>query len=172
MENESDIREFFTNSWKYLDERGRRMIAAAYAVKLGYGGVSTVSRLSGLSRGTITKGVSEITSGDPPLAPGRVHKPGAGRPSLESLDQTLLEDLFGLVEENTYGDPETPRLWTLKSTRNLAQELQNMGHAISYPKIGQLLKENGYSLQSNFKAEEGADHIDRDAQFKFINSLV
>jgi hypothetical protein len=172
MENESDIRSYFDPIWPHLGERERRLCAASYAIKLGYGGISLISRVTGLSRVTITSGVKELQLGVQPLEPGRIHKPGAGRPLLESIDPSLEENLLALVEENSIGDPETPRLWTLKSTRNLCFELQRQGHQVSHVKVGQLLRENGYSLQGNFKAEEGADHIDRDAQFRYINRLV
>jgi hypothetical protein len=128
--------------------------------------------VTGLSRVTITKGINEINDRVSPLEPGRLHKPGAGRPSLESLDLVLVDSLLALVDESTIGDPESPLLWTVKSTRNLSRELQNQGHQVSHVKVGKLLRENGYSLQGNYKTEEGANHIDRDAQFNYINSLV
>jgi transposase len=156
--------------WATFDERQRRLAAASYAQNLGYGGVSIASKATGLSRVTITKGIKELE--EESLEPGRIHRPGAGRPSIKSQDPKLLEHLLALVDETSKGDPEIPKLWTLKSTRNLSLELEKYGHQVSHVKVGQLLKENGFSLQGNFKSAEGIEHIDRDAQFKYINNLI
>jgi hypothetical protein len=77
-----------------------------------------------------------------------------------------------LIEPETRGDPETPLRWIGKSTRALSAQLTRQHHPISYVKVGQLLRDQGYSLQSNRKTEEGADHPDRDAQFRHINTEV
>ena len=145
-------------------------MAANEARQLGYGGVSTVSRACGLSRVTIIKGVREL--GDPPLAAGRIRRPGGGRPALLSLDPNLPRTLEGLVEPLARGDPESPLRWTSKSTRALAAELTTQGHPVSHEKVAQLLHRMDYSLQSNRKTEEGNDHPDRDAQFQHINEQV
>ncbi|MDR0356647.1 MAG: ISAzo13 family transposase [Deltaproteobacteria bacterium] len=170
MENEKDIRSYFEPLWPLLNERQRRIAAASYAKKLGYGGISLVSKATGLSRVTITKGMHEIEQGQ--IEPGRIHRPGAGRPALTSLKPSLLESLLSLVEKTTSWDPEAPRLWTLKSTRNLSEEMLKLGFSVSHAKIGQLLRENGYSLQNNIKTEEDGGNVDRDAQFRRINKHV
>jgi hypothetical protein len=141
------------------------MVAASEARQMGYGGVSQVSRVCGLSRVTITKGLRELE--DEALAAGRVRRPGAGRPRLESVLADLPGTLEALVEPLTRGDPESPLRWTCKSTRTLAKALQ-----ISHEKVAQLLRGMGYSLQGNRKVEEGANHPDRDAQFRYINERV
>jgi transposase len=164
------LTKIFNNAWLHLDERSRRIMAASIAVELGYGGVTAVSKACGLSRVTITNGIKELNA--PPLEEGRIHRPGAGRPSIESLDTTLEIDLNDLVEDTAYGDPEIPKLWTIKSCRTLADDLQRLGHQVSHTKVMQLLKKMGYSLQANYKTEEGDDHIDRDAQFNYINKLI
>src|SRR3989454_9628738 len=156
--------------WPHLDERARRMIAATEARQLGYGGVSIVSRACGLSRVTITKGLHELD--DRPLPPGRVRRPGAGRPSILRLDPDLPRRLEALVEPLARGDPESPLRWTNKSTRALAGELTSQRYPISHEKVAQLLRQMDYSLQSNRKTEEGSDHPDRDAQFRHINDQV
>jgi len=156
--------------WPHLDERARRMVAAGEAKQLGYGGISRISRACGLSRVTITKGVREIVAS--PIAIGRIRRPGAGRPSLLVRDPGLPRALEALVEPLTRGDPESPLRWTCKSTRVLAMELLLKRHPVSHEKVAQLLRTLGYSLQGNRKTEEGADHPDRDAQFKRINTLV
>jgi hypothetical protein len=156
--------------WPHLDERARRLFAATEARQLGHGGVSAVSRACGLSRVTIMKGVQELE--EPPLPPGRVRRPGGGRPALVVRDPELPRSLEALVEPLTRGDPESPLRWTSKSTRALAAELVAQDHPVSHEKVAQLLRQMDYSLQGNRKTEEGNDHPDRDAQFRYINAQV
>ena len=160
----------FAPIWAHLDERLRRMVAANEARALGRGGVSAVSRACGLSRVTITKGIRELD--EPPLPEGRVRRAGAGRPSLLTLDPELSIALEDLVEPVARGDPESPLRWTNKSTRALAAELTALRHPISHEKVAQLLRSMEYSLQGNRKTEEGKNHPDRDAQFRYINEHV
>lgn len=154
-----------------LTERGRRLWAAAEAKSLGWGGITLVSQATGISNVTIWRGLKELESGET-LDSGRVRKPGAGRKAITETDPTLLENLESLVEPTLSGDPESPLLWTNKSTRKLAAELQAMGHQVSYRKVGGLLREQGYTLQSNKKAQEGKSHPDRDGQFRYIQKTV
>lgn len=156
--------------WPHLDERARRLLAASEARQLGYGGVSTVSRACGLSRVTISKAIQELD--DTPLAPGRIRRPGGGRPTLLALDPDLPSILEGLVEPLARGDPQSPLRWTIKSTRTLAAELTAQRHPVSHEKVAQFLRLMRYSLQGNRKTEEGSDHPDRDAQFQYINEKV
>ena len=146
------------------------MLAANEARQIGYGGVTLVSRASGLSRVTITKAIHELT--EPPIEAGRIRRPGAGRPKLVTVDPELAGVLEGLVEPIARGDPESPLRWTNKSTRALSTELTGLGHPLSHEKVAQLLRSNGYSLQGNRKTEEGNDHPDRDLQFRHINEQV
>jgi len=164
------LSEKFALIWPHLDERARRIVAANEARHLGYGGVSEVSRACGLSRITIAKGIKELDM--EPLGPGRMRRPGAGRRGLLELDPDLPRVLESLVEPLTRGDPESPLRWTCKSTRMLAAELKVQKHSISHEKVAQLLRAMDYSLQSNRKVEEGEDHPDRDAQFRYINEQV
>ena len=165
-----DIEQKLRQLWPHLNERGRRMLAAAEAVHLGYGGVSLVSRACGLSRVTITRGISEL--GAAALPEERVRRAGGGRKSLAVRDPKLLSLLESLVEPLTRGDPESPLRWTCKSTRTLAWELSRRKHPVSHEKVAQLLRGMDYSLQGNRKTEEGEDHPDRDAQFRYINRQV
>jgi hypothetical protein len=146
------------------------MLAATEALGLGYGGVSLVSRACGLSRVTITKGISELDA--PPLPGERIRRAGGGRQKLVVRDPGLPELLDYLVEPLSRGDPESPLRWTCKSTRLLAYELTANDHPISHEKVAQLLRDTGYSLQGNRKMEEGEEHPDRDAQFRHINQAV
>lgn len=157
--------------WPLLDERTRRIMAANEARTLGRGGISEVSRACGLSRKAIAKGIKEIDAGTVP-PPGRVRQPGAGRKKITDRDPRLTGALERLIEPDTRGDPETPLRWTCKSTRTLAAQLTRRRHSISHMKVSQLLHAQGYSLQGDRKTEEGADHPDRDAQFRHINTQV
>jgi hypothetical protein len=156
-----------------LDERSRRRFAAAEALAAGRGGVAAVSRITGVARSTIDRGLAELR-GDaaPAAAPERVRRKGGGRRPLVVTDPTLLCDLKGLVEPTTRGDPMAPLLWTAKSLRNLAAGLGELGHRICHNVVADLLRDMGYSLQANRKTLEGAGHPDRDAQFGYINAQV
>jgi hypothetical protein len=156
-----------------LDERGRRRFAAAEASAAGRGGVAAVSRITGIARSTISRGLAELrgdASGD--VAVRRVRRPGGGRKKLTATDPTLLADLRGLLEPATRGDPQAALLWTSRSLRNLAAALRTMGHRIGHNVVADLLRELGYSLQANRKTREGSETPDRDAQFHYINARV
>lgn len=161
----------FSAVWPLLDERSRRIMAASEAMSLGHGGVSMVSRACGLSRKTIYKGIEEIGQGIA-AEPGRIRRPGAGRKPITETDPGLAEALEGIMEGATRGDPESPLRWTCESTRELAGHLRKRRHPVSHSKVAQLLHSEGYSLQANRKTLEGADHPDRDAQFRHINSTA
>jgi hypothetical protein len=154
-----------------LDERTPRRWAAAEARSLGWGGIVAVEAATGISERTIRRGIYEL---DDPLAAtaGRQRRVGAGRKSREAEQPNLMAHLRKLVDSGTRGDPMSPIRWTCKSTKVLAAELQRQGFQISSVKVGQLLKQDGYSLQSNRKTIEGKQHTDRNAQFEFIAKRV
>jgi DDE family transposase len=153
-----------------LDERARRLVAASEALSLGRGGVSAVSRATGLSAKAISKGIAELRGG-PSAGPGRIRRRGGGRKRAVVKDPTVLADLERLVEPSTRGDPGGPLRWTCKSTRKLAAELGQLGHRVSHEWVAQALRGLHYSLQANRKTREGAEHPDRDAQFSHINGV-
>ena len=163
------IRERFSAVAPFLDERGRRLVAAAEAFAAGYGGIAAVATATGVAPSTIGRGLKELAQDEPSE---RVRRPGAGRKKTIAKDQTLLSDLEALVEPTTCGDPESPLRWTCKSVRHLAQALQAQGHEVSRTLVAHLLNEMGYSLQGNRKTMEGDSHPDRDAQFGDINTQV
>jgi len=171
MNPDALLRQKFAAVWPMLDERTRRLMAASEALVLPYGGVSRVHRACGLSRKAIAKGVREIQSGAV-LEAGRVRRRGAGRKPLTARDPQLVAALDRLIEPDTRGDPDSPLRWVCKSTRVLAAELGRQRHPISHVKLAQLLHAQHYSLQGTRKTEEGADHPDRDAQFRYINARV
>jgi hypothetical protein len=156
-----------------LDERGRRRFAAAEAQTAGRGGVLALTRITGLARSTIDRGLRELAGlVAKEAALGRVRRSGGGRKKLTETDPTVLSDLQSLVEPTTRGDPMAPLLWTSRSLRNLADALQTMGHRIKHNVVADLLRQLDYSLQSNRKTREGTDNPDRDAQFDYINAQM
>jgi hypothetical protein len=171
MADEENVRRVFDVLRPVLNERMRRLVAAAEAQALGHGGVTLVARATGLARSTIAEGIQELAA-PPTAAPGeqRLRRPGGGRKPLTQHDPALLRDLEALVEPSTRGDPESPLRWTCKSLSKLATALRAQGHPISGRKVGDLLRELDYSLQANRKTREGASHPDRNAQFEHINA--
>ena len=156
-----------------LDERGRRVWAAAEASSLPRGGVSLVAQATGLSRTTIHAGIRELQQRKgKPLATGRSRRAGGGRKPLTFHHPDLLKALEQLVEPVARGDPESFLRWTAKSTRKLATELKRQGYRIGDRKVAELLHQMGYSLQANAKTLEGKQHPDRNAQFEHVHALV
>jgi hypothetical protein len=151
----------------HLNEKQRRLVLAAETRSLGYGGVSQVARATGISRPTIHQGLRELDTNEEPK-PG-IRRAGGGRKRVEAMDSTLMEDLEQWVDPDSRGDPMSPLRWTCKSTRQLATLLQQQGHQVSHPVVSELLRANGYSLQSNAKIREGNQHPERDAQFHYLN---
>lgn len=165
------IKKRFEKLDQYLDERLRRLVAGAEALAIGRGGISAVSRETGLCREAIREGCQELERQDH-LPEGRVRRKGAGRKRTVDQDPTLKADLERLIDPVTRGDPESPLRWTCKSTRQLADALNEMGHRTSHRMVGELLRDLGYSLQSNRKTLEGSSHPDRNAQFEHIHAKV
>ncbi len=156
----------------HLNERQRRLLLAAEARLLGHGGVRAVAQVAGVSESTVREGVFELEAGQDPFPAGRARRQGGGRKSAEELDAGLVPALLALVEPDERGDPESPLRWTTKSLRCLAGELARQGHPVSAPTVGRLLRVAGFSLQANAKTLEGAQHPDRDAQFRYLNEQV
>jgi transposase len=156
----------------HLNERQRRLALATEARLLGHGGVRAVAGIAGVSETTVRRGVAELRAGAGSLPVGRVRAPGGGRKRAEDNDPQLTAALLALVEPDERGDPESPLRWTTKSLRHLAQELTGQGHPVSAPTVGRLLQQEGFSLQANVKTLEGAQHPDRDAQFRYLNEQV
>ena len=167
---DENLADYFHDVLPHLNERQRRIAAGAMARALGYSGVKAVAAASGLSLSTVQAGAREVDKGVEPSE--RIRVPGAGRKRAEETQPGLLDALDNLVEPETRGDPERALRWTTKSLRNLSDELASQGHAASPPVVGQMLAAMGYSLQAPVKTREGADHPDRDAQFRYIAGVV
>ncbi|MDQ0605182.1 transposase [Streptomyces canus] len=152
----------------HLDERQRRLLIGAEAQSLGHGGIRAVARAAGVREARVSAGIRELASGEAPL--GRIRRPGGGRKRVVDLNPAVRKALLTLVEPDVRGDPMSPLRWTTKSTRKLAEELARQGHRICADTVGDLLREEGFSLQSNAKTLEGKQHPDRDAQFHYLNA--
>src|ERR1035441_5429310 len=157
MDSDAQLSQYFAGMWPHLDEHARRLVAASQAVKLGYGGISRVSRACGLSRVTLIKGVEELQAA--PLAPGRVRREGGGRHALTSNDPGLAPALDGIVEPTARGDPQSPLRWTCKSARTLAAELTARRHPVSHTKVTQLLREDGYRSEEHTSELQSLRHL-------------
>jgi hypothetical protein len=173
MAKEQELASRFKQLEPWLDERTRRLWAAAESAAIGRGGISLVARTCGVSRRAISEGLSELKQ-----TPAEVRRPrgvrirrrGGGRKKAAMKDASLIRDLEKLVEPATRGDPKSPLRWTCKSVRKLAEELRRMGHRVSHTLVAELLHAQKYSLQANRKTKEGTSHPDRNAQFEHINT--
>ena len=158
------------------NERLRRLYVASEAEALGRGGITAVSKATGISRETIAKGIKEL-HGEAvdalEVESSRERRSGAGRPSIMTTQPGIDAALLALVDKSSYGNPENPLRWTTKSLRNLASELVSEGYKVSYRVVGELLKGLGFSLQQNKKMEQvGTPHVDKGKQFDHINDRV
>jgi len=174
MTNLTDIQSRFKALEWTLDERLRRLLAAAESLALGYGGVTAVARATGVSRRAIHAGLEELRNHDchQPVATHRIRRPGGGRKRTIEKDPELCVDLERLVNPMTRGAPVSPLRWTCKSVRRLTEKLRAKGHVTSHRMVAELLRELNYSLQANSKTIEGSEHPDRNAQFEYINREV
>jgi Rhodopirellula transposase DDE domain len=170
MVDASSIGERYRGVRRSLNERGRRLFAAAESRSAGRGGISASARATGIARSTIGRGLKDLD--DPAALSGVVRRPGGGRRSLAVIDATLLEDLRQLLEPATLGDPMRLLLWVSKSHAKLAAALRAKGHKVSKSSIPKLLRLLGYRRQVNRKTLESSRNPDRDAQFEHINAAV
>ena len=167
------IKERYDRIAPFLDEKQRRLFAGTEALTYGTGGLKRVATILNMSTHTVSRGMKEVQNPET-IDPERIRKAGGGRKQATELDPELLDDLEKLIAPETRDDPESPLLWTCKSTRKLAAELAAMkpGRSVSAKLVSRLLREQGYSLQANRETLEGSEHPDRDAQFQTINQMV
>ena len=170
MIDTSVIRERFTAVERDLNERSRRLLAAAEAKTAGYGGIAAASQATGVARSTIGRGLKDLA--EPGSLSGEVRRPGGGGPTLIEKDPALLENLRQLVEPATRGDPMRPLMWVSKSHTKLAAALRAMGHKVADSSIPKLLGLLKYRRQVNRKTLEGSHNPDRNAQFEHINATA
>ncbi len=170
MVDEDGIQYRWNTVGSKLDERGRRLFAAAEVRTAGWGGLSVVARITGLARSTINRGEDDLDA--EPLAKGKIRRSGGGRRAVAETDPELVPELKRLVEPAILGDPMRPLIWVSKSMDKLAETLTGMGHPIGADTVRKELVKLGFSRQHNRKADEGSKHPDRNAQFEHINTKV
>ena len=170
MVDAAAIGERYAAVGRSLNERGRRLFAAAEARTAGHGGISAAARATGVARSTIGRGLKDLDN--PGALSGVVRRPGSGRHALTATDPTLLDDLGRLLEPATMGDPLRPLRWVSKSHAKLAAALRAMGHRIGKSSVPKLLGLLNYRRQANRKTLEGSRNPDRDAQFEHINAAA
>ncbi len=171
--NSEHIEVSWLKFFNTLDEAQRRWAASAKSLEKGYGGISEISRITGLSRTTISLGIKELQQNDPlRKKPDQIRQQGGGRKAVLKSDLVLKREIDRILLETTAGDPMSRLTWTCKSVRTIANELQAKGHEISFKTVNRILHELDYSLQANRKTLSQANDTDRDAQFIQINTQV
>ncbi|MHB1812548.1 MAG: ISAzo13 family transposase [Thermoplasmataceae archaeon] len=164
--------DYLVKALKGADEVQARRFAAAMALGIGWGGISRIVELTGMSHSTIEKGIREIQDQERIEKPEKLRADGGGRKKVELKDQKIITDLEIIMDENTAGDPMSFLRWSSKSTRKISDELKSLGHNVGPNTVARLLKEKDYSLQVNVKSFEGLSVEERDAQFRHINEEV
>ena len=156
-----------------LNEFDARHYLAIWAMEEGWGGISKVNKLTGRAMDTIRKGIKEIKSGkNIKSETGRLRKKGGGRKNITEKNPEIKKEIEYILEENTAGDPMSKLKWTNKSTYTIADELKDKNKNISEDSVGRIIKQLGYSLQSNIKSKESGSSEERDSQFRYINETV
>ncbi len=155
----------------FLNERDRRLFAASEARAAGRGGITAVSRTTGVARSTIGRGLADLRSGAL-RGRERVRRKGGGQKPATEMQPGILQALNDLVEPSIRGDPEAPLRWVSLSQRHLSAALAKRGFFAGQKLVGRLVKRLNFSLQANCKTREGASHPDRNAQFEHINAAV
>lgn len=151
-----------------LNEKQKRLYVASEALRRGYGGISTVSRESGISRVTITNGIKEVRTGAP--LDGRIRKKGGGGKKHAQTQHGITDAIKKAARPK--GNPMDPILYTSRSMEHIADEVKKQGYTTSRMSVYRTLKAAGFALKANKKNIEGAgNHPDRDAQFQHINSV-
>ena len=171
MNEETQLSKKYKEIMSYLSERQKRIFLSIEAKYLGYGGITKVSKLSGVSRVSITKGKKELEENiELPLE--RSRREGGGRKSVVDKFPQIKAELKKIIEPHTRGEPESILLWTSKSLRKISNELEAKGYPVSHRVVGKILKSEGFSLQANRKTDEGGNHPDRNDQFNHIHQKV
>jgi len=153
------------------NELQRRHIAGLKALEFGWGGISKVCRMTGMSHHTVIRGIREIKK-EKPVPKDRVRKVGGGRKKIVEKTPKIKSDIDNILRENTAGDPMKFLIWTNKSLYNISKELQKLDHTISRYTVRRELIKEGYTLQSNKKSKELGSSPKRDSQFKYINYQI
>lgn len=167
IQDDGTLKEKLSILLPSLNEKQRRLLVGVEAIGLGHGGIKLLSRITGMSPNTISRGIREARSGDCDVS--RIRSKGSGRKKLTAKYPEIKSCIEDIVEPDTRGDPESPLRWTCKSVRNISEFLGQRGYSVSRQSVARILGEMEYSLQGNRKTKEGESHPDRDGQFRFIS---
>ncbi len=170
MDEDAKLQNKLDQLLPLLNESQKRKYLAIEAQYIGHGGKAKLIKLAKVSPNTLIKGDKELISGKSDLSDGRIRKAGGGRK--KKIDDSIWSKIQLFIEPHTRGEPQNPLQWISKSLRNIESVLKDSGLTASHRIIGEALKSNGFSLQSNRKKYEGKGHADRDKQFEFINKNV
>src|SRR6202166_335825 len=165
MIDQDAIQSRFEALAAFLHERDRRLFAASEPRAAGGGGITAVSRTTGIARSTIARGLADPRSGAVRCSQ-RVRRKGGGQKPATETQPGILEALNDLVEPSIRGDREAHLRWVSLSQRHLSAALAKRGFIAGQKLVGRLLKRLNFSLQANSKTREGASHPDRNAQFE------
>ena len=153
----------------FLNERLLRLFVGAASVVIGDNGISTISRITGISRRVITQGREDLLE---PAIDNSVHirKSGGGRKKEIDKDTSLKRDLNNLLHSS---NSKSPLFWTTLSVRELSLELNQKGHRTSHRMMAALLHDMGYALQGNQKRVcTPPSSPPEGAQFAYINREI
>jgi hypothetical protein len=166
----SELDNMWLNILANSSELQRRQIAGLKALELGWGGISKVCSITGMSHHTVDRGIKEIKKGKP--ATSRIRKAGGGRKQITEKNPLIQRDIDKILRDNTAGDPMKFLIWTNKSLSNISKELQKLNHKISRYTVRRELKKENYTLQSSKKSKEYCKYPERDSQFKYLNTQI
>ena len=167
----NDTDRLWLTALSECNEVQRRRLAGVRAIEIGRGGLLYVCKLTGMSHHTIIKGMKEVrnTKRRPTT---RLRKEGGGRKKIVDKNPDVKKEIEKIMEENTAGNPMNKLRWTNKSTYTISNELKNKHQTISEVTVGRIIKQLGYSLQTNVKSKESGTSQERDSQFKYINEQI
>jgi len=174
MANRSEIVRRWRLLSPYLNRRQRSLWAAAEAEAIGYGGCVLLSNVTGISKQTISAGMRKLRLTKMASAGSliRVQRSGrVGRKLVELKDPDIESALERMLSDEVAGDPMGCQKWVRSSLRHLSQHLKEQGHQAGISTVARLLRKMGYSLRVNKKKQAGAQHPDRDQQFRYIAVL-
>ncbi|MCL2134993.1 MAG: hypothetical protein FWH37_05500 [Candidatus Bathyarchaeota archaeon] len=86
----------------HLNEAQKRIFLANEAITYGHGGISKVEKISGISRKTIRKGITEIKNEKSPSE--QIRREGGGRKTIENTHPNIKSEIRRLVDGTTCGD--------------------------------------------------------------------
>ena len=168
----SEIEQQMQRLYSSLSEKDRRRYAAIESIKLGWGGMSYISKLFGCDYDTLRLGIEELDD-EAAMSMSRIRRPGGGRKSaletIEGLDAAFLRVLV----EHTAGSPmdETVK-WTNLTRQEIAELLLLEGIEVSVTVVDQLLERHHYRKRKAQKRLSTGTHPQRNEQFENIGRLI